>query len=573
MDLNSIREKYRSALAGFLDLIHHKAGMDSPASMSDGIKAEAFEFDGIGTVTMSREVREARIRNESKPFPARAEAFDEMERLEKAIMDNGGWLEAALAGKARNFGIRDRKFPYSNTCTQCQGEKKTSCNGCSGTGEIHCHSCRNGQINCTAFNCYNGYNKCTGCLGIGTLQVKSPDPQSSQMFTKTCSSCGGSGKGYTCFTCRGSSQVQCNSCHGSTRIVCRPCSGNGYLDCSECYADGFTSTALSLTMGPSTKVSYLGAEGEKVNEYRALDPGFKEQVNKAGMKIGKSWYDGNAGKFEFTSHAAVAYARHGSEYCICGSLEKNPTFSSNFFETLTGSFIEKVEAGDIGELSKSEFGKEILLLIRGEPEESGALLSYIDKTGSLNEPIRALSEKTDKTLTAGERFNEVVFLLLMGVVTVPIHTLPVLDFLSGTGLDVAYAEAMDRSLWIDMCFMILVLIPIAGNWMYKRERNRLRKLKSIQVLGAERKFPRENRLKLLGKVAVVQFLFLFPGMSAPHPIFPQSCYEYVGAAEGTICAGREHLAKLFGIFAPQMQSENPGYPLFKDVGAFLSEMR
>lgn len=571
MDLDTLADKNRSALIGFLKNIHRKAGMDVPSTL--GVKAEAFEYEGIGTVSMSREMRESRIRNERSPYPPRSTALSEMEHVEKTVMDAGGWLEAALQGKAREFGFRDREFPYSETCTECQGDKKTSCRGCGGAGQANCTSCRNGKTTCPRFDCHNGYNKCTGCHGLGTIQVKTSDPQSSQMVSKICPSCSGSKKGYACVSCKGSGELLCGSCRGTTRVTCAPCGGDGHIKCSGCYADGFTSTAFSLTMGPSTKFSYLGPEGERVNEYLELDAGFRDQIRTSSLAVGKSWYEGDMGKFKFSSYASVAYVRHGSEYCICGSVEKPPTFTANFFETLTGNFVGYVESGDIDELNKSEFGREILSVVKGDPDVEKSLLSYIDATGSLNDPIKALTARTDKTLMSGERFNEIVFLIIMGILTIPIHTLPILNIMAGTGVDLAYAKVTDRSFWIDMCSTILVLFPIVGCWIFKRERNRLRKLRSIQVLGAERKFPRENGFKLMGKVMLVQFVFLLPGMLIEHPIYPQSCSRNDSLAEVASCIGGEHLGKVIGFMTPLQLRNNTGYPFLGEVGAYLSERR
>ena len=180
-------------------------------------------------------------------------------------------LEKRLQDIARVKNIYDAKELESRkeTCVPCEGKGSVKCVRCQGSGAVPsaelkecptcCDSGRKGQV-CSQRRCgkCGGSGQitpwCSACKGKGVVSGSDRDASGRiRLDTReTCSSCGGSKKGYpiSCPGCSGRGEVNiwqsCATCRGRGFIAsgeketCPVCDGKGDLKCERCDGRGFT---------------------------------------------------------------------------------------------------------------------------------------------------------------------------------------------------------------------------------------------------------------------------------------------------------------------------------------------
>ena len=180
-------------------------------------------------------------------------------------------LEKRLQDIARVKNVYDVKELESRkeTCAPCEGKGRVKCARCQGSGTVTsaerkecptcCDSGRKGQV-CSQRRCgkCGGSGQitpwCSTCNGKGVVRGSGRDAFGKiRLDTReTCSSCGGSKKGYpiSCPGCTGRGEVDvwqsCTTCRGRGFITsgeketCPVCDGKGDLKCERCDGRGFT---------------------------------------------------------------------------------------------------------------------------------------------------------------------------------------------------------------------------------------------------------------------------------------------------------------------------------------------
>jgi len=199
---------------------------------------------------------------------------DDMEKINNALtaaQKETSRLEERLADIARVKNVYDAKELESRkeTCTPCDGKGRVKCARCQGSGAVtsterkECPTCcdseRKGQV-CSQRRCgkCGGSGQitpwCSTCNGKGVVRGSGRDAFGKiRLDTReTCSSCGGSKKGYpiSCPGCAGHGEVDlwqtCATCRGRGFITsgeketCPVCDGKGDLKCERCDGRGFT---------------------------------------------------------------------------------------------------------------------------------------------------------------------------------------------------------------------------------------------------------------------------------------------------------------------------------------------
>ena len=107
------------------------------------------------------------------------------------------------------------------------------CGTCGQTGLVDCGRCRgNGVLSCPS--CNDGQRACTSCSGGQVQTSERVWNSASQCYVaetryQRCSSCSGSGRTGTCYTCHGRRRVTCQACGGDGRQECDDCGRTGWL--------------------------------------------------------------------------------------------------------------------------------------------------------------------------------------------------------------------------------------------------------------------------------------------------------------------------------------------------------
>ena len=178
--------------------------------------------------------------------------------------------EEVVAAKDQSHEEARESEPRKEECTLCGGTGVVDCSRCKGSGTIvvyghePCPICSDGErrgyvkrrVKCERCGGRGQITRrCGTCRGKGFVRGSGVDVFGKRRLDtrETCSSCGGSGKGYPqpCQNCfGGSGEVEvwqtCGRCRGSGKVsrgngeTCPNCSGKGKFKCDRCSGRGFT---------------------------------------------------------------------------------------------------------------------------------------------------------------------------------------------------------------------------------------------------------------------------------------------------------------------------------------------
>ena len=237
------------------------------------LKGEWLGFDA-GKITM---IAPSVSVVEEQPWKSVADGLSEDDAREKidrtlvSVRKEAERLEERLKAITRVKSAYDAKELESRKekCASCEGKGRVKCARCQGSGAVtsterkECPTCcdseRKGQV-CSRRRCgkCGGSGqitpRCNTCNGKGVVRGSDRDLSGKiRLDTReTCSSCGGSKKGYpiSCPGCSGRGEVNiwqtCATCRGQGVIAsgeketCPVCDGKGDLKCERCDGRGIT---------------------------------------------------------------------------------------------------------------------------------------------------------------------------------------------------------------------------------------------------------------------------------------------------------------------------------------------
>ena len=226
------------AIAADFQHLEKKYPKRSPFSIGDRLLQT--DIHCHGTIEFKETVKDYRVKqseaSEINPDASLKSLIDETRHDQlDTFFKNTSVADLALSSLGERTVYKKVLKCTHVACDKCTGIGKLTCPACNGKKQVPCESC-NGTGKRSRDQTVTTYPPCPSCGGIGIHQTAM---LGGGIDSRTCNSCGGSGKsrlgntqtykGRKCKTCKGKKELPCTSCKKTGLIPCNKCDGRGKL--------------------------------------------------------------------------------------------------------------------------------------------------------------------------------------------------------------------------------------------------------------------------------------------------------------------------------------------------------